>query len=106
MDFFEALFKSNTATGLAIGRGAAVLAPVLVPAVGRVARPVAKTVIKGGLVVYDRAREVVAEAGETVEDLVAEASSEMRTSHAGAGAAAGGHEGGQEGGEHHEHQGG
>lgn len=105
MDVFEALFKGNTATGLAIGLGAAVLAPVLVPAVGRVARPVAKTVIKGGLVVYERGREVAAELGEAVEDLVAEASSEMRT--APAGAAAGGSGGERrEHEEHHEHQGG
>jgi hypothetical protein len=40
-------------------------------------RPVAKTLVKGGILVYDKAREVVAEAGEQMGDLVAEVRSEL-----------------------------
>ncbi len=77
MDFFEFLFKRNVATGLAIGVGVAVLGPVLIPVVAQVVRPAAKAVMKAGMVVYERGRETVAEVGEGVEDLYAEARSEM-----------------------------
>ncbi len=41
------------------------------------ARPLAKAVIKGGLVVTERAKEGLAETQEQFEDLVAEARSEL-----------------------------
>jgi Protein of unknown function (DUF5132) len=37
-------------------------------------------VIKGGIYAYDTAREMVAEAGDQIGDLVAEAHSELTTS--------------------------
>jgi hypothetical protein len=74
MAFFEDLFKVNAVTGVAVGVGALLLAPGLVPAVGRVLRPAAKAVIKGGLVLY---RETVSEIGEVASDLFAEARAEL-----------------------------
>lgn len=56
--------------------GVAVLAPVLLPAVGYVVRPLVKGVIKTGLTVRDMAVGFVAEAGEQLCDLVAEAKAE------------------------------
>jgi hypothetical protein len=56
--------------------GVALLAPVLLPLVGTVVRPVAKGVVKGGLMVKDTVVGFVAEAGEQVSDLVAEAKAE------------------------------
>jgi hypothetical protein len=77
MALLEDMFKGNVMTGLAVGVGAAVLAPVLVPAIGGALRPVAKEVIKLGLMVYDKGREAAANVGEMTEDIAAEARSEM-----------------------------
>ena len=53
---------------MAIGVGVAAVAAFLLPAV----RPVARAVLKSGLVCFEKSRELVAEAGEAFEDLVAE----------------------------------
>jgi len=69
--------KGNIMTGLAIGIGAAILAPVIIPAAAAVAKPLTKAAIKGGVLLYERGKEMVAEAGEVIEDLVAEAKAEI-----------------------------
>ena len=56
--------------------GVAILAPVLLPAVGSVVRPLVKGAVKAGLTVKDMAVGAVAEAGEQLSDLVAEAKAE------------------------------
>ena len=56
--------------------GVAVLAPVLLPAAGYVVRPLIKGVVKAGLTFKDMAVGAVAEAGEQMSDLVAEAKAE------------------------------
>lgn len=66
------LFKGNIVTALAIGVGGVIFVPII----ARVAKPVAKMAIKGGLVAYNKGREAVHEAGEVVGDLVAEIKSE------------------------------
>jgi hypothetical protein len=48
-DTIGAVFESGAATGLAIGAGVILLAPGLVPAIGKALRPLAKGAIKGGL---------------------------------------------------------
>ena len=60
-------------TGAVVGIGVLILAPTL----GRVLRPAAKAVIKGGIVLY---RETLAEVGEAAGDLIAEARSELEQS--------------------------
>jgi hypothetical protein len=67
----------SLASNLLLGAAVVVLAPIVVPAVLAGMRPVAKTLVKGGMLVYDKAREMMAEAGEQVSDLVAEARSEL-----------------------------
>jgi hypothetical protein len=62
--------------GLLLGIGVTLAAPVLLPAASTGARPLAKALIKGGLVVAATVREVVAEAGEQLSDLVAEVQEE------------------------------
>ena len=76
MALLEDMFKGGamTVTGLAVGVGALLLAPSVLPAVGQVLRPAAKAVIKGGLVLY---RETVSEIGEVASDLFAEARAEL-----------------------------
>lgn len=77
MAAFEDLFKGNIGTGLAVGIGALVLGPVLVPALTSVLRPAAKAAIKGGIYVYDLACEALGQVNEMTGDIVAEARSEM-----------------------------
>ncbi|HET6307624.1 MAG TPA: DUF5132 domain-containing protein [Rhodopila sp.] len=72
-------YKAGLITGLAVSLGVALLAPAFRPVVSRWGRPVAKGMIKGGLEAYELTRERVAEIGEHVEDLVAEAQVERLT---------------------------
>jgi hypothetical protein len=64
-------------TGLAIGLGVLILAPVIAPAVGAVVRPMAKASIKSAMILFEKARELIAEATESLEDLAAEAQAEI-----------------------------
>ncbi len=60
------------------GIAAIVLLPVLVPvAAGKVGKPLAKATIKGGIVLYEKGKGVIAGVGETLEDIVAEAKAEL-----------------------------
>ena len=74
MAILEDVFKGGTVAGLAVGVGALLLAPTVLPAVGRVVRPAVKAAIKGGMVFY---RETLSELGEMASDLVAEARAEL-----------------------------
>jgi len=56
--------------------GVALAAPIVLPAVAAVSRPLAKTLIRGYLTLSDMAREFAAEAGEQISDLMAEVQSE------------------------------
>ena len=62
---------------IAVGAAVVLLAPMVIPIVGGIVRPFAKAAIKGGLMMYEKGREMVAEAQESVEDLAAEAKAEM-----------------------------
>lgn len=75
------ILKGNVAVSLAIGLAGAVLIPIVLPVVVRAARPVAKAVIKSGLIVYEKGRESFAEMSEVVEDMVAEAQAEIEHEH-------------------------
>ena len=65
--------KSDLGKGLAIGPGIGAVGLVLVPAL----RPVAKAALKSGILLVEKGRELVAEAGETLEDVVAEVRAEL-----------------------------
>ncbi len=73
MPSIDDVFKSDIARGAAIGIGVATAAAFLLPAV----RPVARAVLKTGLVCFERSRELIAEAGEAFEDLVAEVKADL-----------------------------
>lgn len=74
------LIESEILTGVAIAAGAIILAPIVVPVLVGVGRPLVKTVIKTGIVLYERGVETAAEVGEAVEDIVAEARAELQAS--------------------------
>jgi hypothetical protein len=72
------IFKGGFSVGsLAVGAGVVLLAPVIIPVIGGILKPVTKAVIKGGLLAYEGAKVSIAEAKETLEDLAAEAKSEI-----------------------------
>ena len=73
----EDLFEDLGVPGIAAGLGAVVLAPVLIPAVAKASKPVAKALIKGGIIAYKKSRSAIAETGEVLEDLVAEVKAEL-----------------------------
>ena len=69
----EDLVEDFGLPGLAIGLGALVLTPVLT----KVAQPIAKAAVKSSIVVYEKTKSALAEAGETFEALVAESQAEL-----------------------------
>lgn len=79
--------KSPAARNAAIGIGVAILAPFVVKALAPFARPVGRSVLKMGIVAYEKGREAIAEFGEIVDDMVAEVREELRAERAEATAA-------------------
>jgi hypothetical protein len=59
--------------------GVVLAAPIVLPAVAAVSRPLAKTLIRGYLTLSDMAKEFSAGAGEQISDLVAEVKAERDT---------------------------
>ena len=89
MSLIEDMLKGNVVAGVAVA-GAVLLAPTLLPAVGRTLRPVAKAVIKTGMVAY---RETLAGVGDVTGDLVAEARAELQHDRDSTGDGQAGHDG-------------
>ena len=75
MVLFDNGFKIST--GLAIGLGAVILLPVAAPVLAAVTRPLVKAGIKGGMILFQKGREAMAEASEVLEDMVVEARAEL-----------------------------
>lgn len=73
----EVLFRRNVLIAVGVGIGVAVFAPVVIPALVRVGRPVIKGAIKVGVLAYQQSRETLAVVGEAVEDLVAEVQADL-----------------------------
>ena len=75
------VFGSNVNVGtLAVGAGIMLLAPVVIPVVAGILKPLAKNAIKGSLLAYERAKIATAESMESLEDLAAEAKAELAES--------------------------
>lgn len=72
-----AKLKDNAVTGIFIGVGAALVAPVVLPVLASIARPMAKTMMKGGVLLYERGRETFAETSEHFQDMTAEVKAEL-----------------------------
>lgn len=70
----EKVVRGGLLIGIAVGLGMAVIGPTL----WRLARPTAKDAIKAGVAGYGAARVALARASEEVEDLVAEATHEIK----------------------------
>lgn len=88
MPQFDEVMKSDLTKGFAIGIGAALLAPLAVSLLSGAGRPLARAVIKTGILLVEKGRETMAELGEVFDDLAAEAHADLREQQAGAHAAA------------------
>lgn len=75
MSIFKEALKGSLSSILVVA-GVAVIAPIVLPAVAAMARPVFRGLIKGGMALADTVQEYAAEAGEQISDLVAEAKAE------------------------------
>lgn len=82
MPKIEELLQNDIARGVAIGVGIAAAGAFLLPAV----RPVARAVVKTGILCFEKGREMAAEAGEALEDIVAEVKAELSAERLGAAA--------------------
>jgi hypothetical protein len=71
------LFNGVNPSSLAMGAGIVLLTPIVIPILGSLLKPMAKSLIKGGLLAYEGAKVSLAETKETLEDLTAEAKAEM-----------------------------
>jgi len=65
--------------GAVVGAVVAVAVPSIASGIGSALRPLAKEVIKGGIVAYTAVSEMVAETGEQFNDIVAEAKAEIES---------------------------
>lgn len=79
--------KGNVGTGLLIGVGALILAPVVLPIVAGILKTTTKAVVKTGVTLYDIGSEAVGEVGKIVGDLVTETSAVLSGEKEGAEAA-------------------
>ncbi len=84
MPKIDELFQNDIARGVAIGVGIAAAGAFLLPAV----RPVARAVVKTGILCFEKGRDMAADAGEAFEDIVAEVKAELSSERLGASAAA------------------
>jgi hypothetical protein len=78
--FLEDIAKNATPAGLVTALGAALLAPVLAPAIGQVLRPAGKTVMRTGITLYRSTMEPITTA---IGNLVSEAQLELASASAG-----------------------
>jgi hypothetical protein len=77
MPNFQDIFKNDVARGAALGVGAALVAFAAIPAIVAATRPLVRVAVKSSLLLLEKGREVVAEAGEHMEDIVAEVKAEL-----------------------------
>ena len=65
--------------GAIVGAVVAVAAPSILSGVGQILRPVAKGIIKGGILTYNAVSDTVAGAGGEFNELISEAKSELKS---------------------------
>ena len=72
------MYQTNRLQTIAIGIGAVVLTPIVLPLL----KPVAKATIKSGVNLFEKTKGAIAVAGEAISDIVAEAKAEVATERA------------------------
>lgn len=71
-------YRDRPLQTLAIGMGTVILAPTLISLV----KPLTKAAIKSGVSFYEKTKGAIAETGEVIGDIVAEAKAEVATEQA------------------------
>ncbi|MBZ8182887.1 DUF5132 domain-containing protein [Oscillatoria salina IIICB1] len=71
-------YRKNPVLTVAVGVGAVILAPTIIPLV----KPLAKAALKSSVTFYEKTKGAVAETGEVIGDIVAEAKAEVATEQA------------------------
>ena len=74
IDSVTNFYKANPSRAILLGVGAVVLAPTVLPLL----KPIAKATIKTGVSLYEKSKGAIAETGEAIGDLVAEAQAEVQ----------------------------
>ena len=69
--------RESFVAGFVTGLGAGVTFREIVPTLGSVARPLVKSTIKSGYFAFEKSRETMAHMGESIQDILAEAKSEV-----------------------------
>ncbi len=69
--------ENGLGTGLLVGVGALLVAPVIIPVLAGAFRPLAKAAIKGGYLLFEKGKVIGAETQEMIEDIAAEAKAEV-----------------------------
>ncbi len=71
--------NDDTLKGIALGAGAAAAVWLVKSALASTAgKAIVRTAVKSGLIVFEKSRELLAEAAENLEDIVAEVQDELR----------------------------
>lgn len=73
LESLKKAYQDNPSRTMVIGLGAMVLTPALIPLV----KPVIKATVKTGVILYQKSKGTLAEAGEILGDIVAEAKAEV-----------------------------
>lgn len=73
LDRMRQAYQQNPGKAIAIGLGVALVTPTLLPLL----KPVAKATIKTGVSVFEKTKGALAETGEVLGDIVAEAKAEV-----------------------------
>lgn len=66
---------------VALGAAVLVLGPTVLALAGQVVRSVTKTAVKGGMLAYEKGKELAADTSETLSDLLEEAKEEAAKGH-------------------------
>ncbi len=74
----EMMQDGNGGRTIALGIGAVVLAPIVIPVIAKASKPLVKATIKNSLGLYKKGRSAIAEAGEVLQDIIAEANAELK----------------------------
>jgi hypothetical protein len=64
-------------TGIALGIGTAILAPIIIPVLAESSKSLTKVAIKEGILAYEKSKEAIGTVTEVFEDIVAEAKVEI-----------------------------
>ena len=70
--------RNHPLSTLAVGMGTAILVPIVLPLM----KPLTKAAIKSGVSFYEKTKGAIAETGEVIGDIVAEAKAEVATEQA------------------------